>query len=70
MRSNCCGGNLGFAIGAFVLGVGLLVGISGLGLPITLVIFAVLSLLSYLGLRRVFGLKEGQVKIWHRDVND
>lgn len=61
---------LGFAIGAFVLGVALLLGVSGLGLPITLVIFAILSLLSYLGLRRVFGLKEGQVKIWHRDVND
>jgi membrane protein implicated in regulation of membrane protease activity len=61
---------LGFAIGAFALGLLVLLGLSGLGLPVSLVIFAVLSLLAYLVLRRVLGLKEGQVKIWHRDVND
>jgi membrane protein implicated in regulation of membrane protease activity len=61
---------LGFAIGALVLGAGLLAGISGVSLPLMLVIFAVLSLLAYLGLRKVFGLKTGQVKIWDRDIND
>jgi len=61
---------LGFAIGALVMGVLLLIGVSGLSLPITLVIFAVLSLLSYLGLRWVFGLKTGQVTLFDRDIND
>lgn len=61
---------LGFAIGALVMGALLLIGVAGLSLPITLVIFAVLSLLSYIGLRWVFGLKTGQVTLFDRDIND
>ena len=61
---------LGFAIGALVMGVLLLLGLSGLSLPLLLVIFAVLSLVAYLAMRKVFGLKTGQVKIWDRDIND
>lgn len=61
---------LGFAMGALVMGALLLIGVAGLSLPITLVIFAVLSLLSYIGLRRVFGLKTGQVTLFDRDIND
>jgi len=60
---------LGFAIGAMVMGALLLIGLSGLSLPITLVVFAVLSLLAYIGLRWVFGLKTGQVTLFHRDIN-
>ena len=60
---------LGFAMGALVMGALLLIGVAGLSLPITLVIFAVLSLLSYIGLRRVFGLKTGQVTLFDRDIN-
>ena len=51
-------------------GVLLLLGLSGLSLPLLLVIFAVLSLVAYLAMRKVFGLKTGQVKIWDRDIND
>ena len=61
---------LGFAIGSLVMGVLLLLGLTGLSLPIMLVIFAVFSLISYLAMRKVFGLKTGQVKIWDRDIND
>jgi membrane protein implicated in regulation of membrane protease activity len=61
---------LGFAMGALVMGALLLIGVAGLSLPITLVIFAVLSLLSYIGLRWMFGLKTGQVTLFDRDIND
>lgn len=61
---------LGFAMGALVMGVLLLIGVAGLSLPITLVIFAVLSLGAYLALRRIFGLKTGQVKLFDTDIND
>jgi len=61
---------LGFAIGAAMVGLLILFGISASGLAITLVIFAVLSLISYLLMRKVFGLRTGQVKLWDTDVND
>lgn len=61
---------LGFSIGAAVMGLLLLIGISISGLAMTLVIFAVLSLIAYIAMRKVFGLKTGQVKIWDRDIND
>ena len=61
---------LGFAIGAGVMGLLILLGVSATGLALTLVIFAILSLISYLALRKYFGLKTGQVKIWDTDVND
>lgn len=61
---------LGFAMGALTMGVLILIGVTGVSLPVTLVIFAVLSLVAYLGLRYIFGLKNGQVTIWDRDIND
>lgn len=61
---------LGFAIGALAVGLILTVQIPLGGLALILVVFAVLSLLAYLGLRRIFGLKTGSVKIWDRDIND
>ncbi|MEL6684374.1 MAG: hypothetical protein AAFN63_15265 [Pseudomonadota bacterium] len=61
---------LGFAIGAGVMGLLILFGISASGLALTLVVFSVLSLISYLAMRKFFGLKTGQVKIWDTDVND
>jgi membrane protein implicated in regulation of membrane protease activity len=60
---------LGFAIGAVVTGV--LVGIGVPAGPAALIlIFAVVSVLAWLVLRRVVGVREGQVKIWDRDIND
>ncbi len=61
---------LGFAIGAALMGLLILLGVSATGLALTLVIFAVLSLLSYLAMRRYFALRKGQVKIWETDIND
>ena len=61
---------LGFAIGAVItgalIGIGILVG----GPPLLLMVFAALSVVAWLGLRRVMGVREGQVKIWHKDIND
>jgi inner membrane protein len=60
---------LGFAIGAVVTGI-----LVGLGVPAgptaLILIFAVVSVLAWLILRRVVGIREGQVKIWDRDIND
>lgn len=61
----------GFALGAFFLGVLIWVGIaSSLTLAWSLVVFAVLSLLAYILLRQIFGIRRGQTKIWDRDIND
>ncbi|MBY0352624.1 hypothetical protein [Tabrizicola sp.] len=60
---------LGFAIGAVV--TGLLVGLGiPAGLPALILIFAVVSVVAWLGLRRIVGVREGQVKVWDRDIND
>ncbi|MFQ1701534.1 NfeD family protein [Loktanella agnita] len=61
---------LGFAMGAAVLGLLMLFGITLKGLAVTLVIFAVLSMFSYVILRKALGLRTGQVKIWDTDIND
>lgn len=61
--------SLGFAIGAFIVGLLMLIGLS-FSLPITLLIFAVLSLIAYIGMRNFFALPKGQVKLWDRDIND
>lgn len=61
----------GFAVGAFFMGAMIWLGIgTGLSLAWSLVIFAVLSLIAYIIMRQMFGIRRGQVKIWDRDVND
>ena len=63
---------LGFALGAAGVGFGLLLGIPGMAtsLPITLVVFGVLSLIAWIAIRQMVGVREGQVKVWDRDIND
>jgi len=61
---------LGFALGALFLGAMLLLGMTGLSLPVSLVVFALLSLAAYVALRLIFGLKTGQTRIWDRDINE
>lgn len=61
--------SLGFAIGAFVMGVLALLGVT-FSLPLTLVVFAVASLIAYIGMRYFFALPKGQVKHWDRDINE
>jgi membrane protein implicated in regulation of membrane protease activity len=65
---------LGFAIGAGMTGVGLwLAGPESAfatSLPLLLVVFAVLSLIAWIVLRRVIGIRKGQIKIIDKDIND
>ena len=69
---------LGFAIGAGIVSVGLLTGVlgalvgltGGYGIGVLLVLFAALSLGAWLALRRIFGLRGGEVQTFEDDVND
>ncbi len=63
---------LGFAIGAAVVGILLALGVVAptATLPWLLVVFAVISLLAWIALRRIFALRRGQHKIWDRDINE
>ena len=63
---------LGFAVGAALTGLGLAFGVPGLAdsFPLTLVVFAALSLVAWVVIRRVLGVRPGQVKIWDRDINE
>lgn len=60
---------LGFAIGAVVTGALVGFGLPA-GLPALILIFAVVSVVAWLVLRKTMGVREGQVKIWDRDIND
>jgi membrane protein implicated in regulation of membrane protease activity len=66
---------LGFSVGAVITGLVLLAGGPfaawlGASLPFTLLFFAVLSLISWIVLRRVVGVRKGQLKVWDRDINE
>lgn len=61
---------LGFAIGAVIVGAGLLLGLLGGSVELLLLIFALASLIAWYGLRRTMGVRETQVKLWDRDIND
>lgn len=60
---------LGFAIGAVLTGILVGLGVSA-GPAMLILIFAVLSVIAWLILRRTMGIRKGQVKIWDRDIND
>lgn len=61
---------LGFAIGASAVGLILLVTGAALSSTALMLIFAVLSLISWLALRRVFGTHDASVKTFDHDIND
>ena len=61
---------LGFAVGAMITGGLLALGVLGSSLPLIILVFALSSLVAWLLLRKVFGLRKGQVKIWDKDIND
>lgn len=60
---------VGFAVGALVVGLLLLLGVAP-GLPWLLVIFAAVSLATWLILRRVVGIRKGQAKRIDIDINE
>ena len=61
---------LGFAIGAAVTAPIVAVFGGSMSAAGTLLIFAVLSLIAWLVLQRVFALKKGQVKTFDNDINE
>lgn len=60
---------LGFAAGAVLTGSLLGLGLQA-GAPLMLLIFGLLSLAAWFVMRRLFGIRKGQIKIWDRDIND
>jgi membrane protein implicated in regulation of membrane protease activity len=66
---------LGFAIGAGVVALVLLVGgplavwLAG-SVPVLLLVFAIVSLLAWLGLRRWLGVYKNQVRTFDHDINE
>jgi len=60
---------VGFAVGAVVVGVLIALGVV-LSLPWMLVIFAVISVLVWVGLRLGLGTREGQTKTFDHDINE
>jgi membrane protein implicated in regulation of membrane protease activity len=61
---------LGFAIGAVLTGILIAAGILGSNITVTILLFALSSLAAWYALRALLGRHDGQVKIWHKDVND
>lgn len=61
---------LGFAIGAVVTGILLGLGVLSGGPALLVLTFAICSLVAWIALRRTMGVREGQVKVWDRDIND
>ena len=62
---------LGMAIGAgFVALVMALGGAGVIGAPLSVLMFAVISLIATLVLRKIFSLPKGQVKTFDGDIND
>jgi len=61
---------LGFSVGAIATGILLALGVLGGSLPILILVAAVISLLTWFAMRRFFGIRRGQIKIWDRDINE
>ncbi len=61
---------LGFAIGAGLTGILLWLDVLGGSLGILLLVFGIASLIAWLALRWLVGVRRGQVKVWDRDIND
>ncbi|WBU58410.1 NfeD family protein [Paracoccus sediminicola] len=61
---------LGIAISCAMMGLVLLSGVFAPGLPLLLILIAALSGVIWLILRKVMGVRKGQVRIWDRDIND
>lgn len=59
---------LGFAIAAVIMAV--IVGLgANLGAAMAILVFAIIALLAWLGLRAKFGTDEKDVKVWRDDIN-
>ncbi|MFA7434426.1 MAG: hypothetical protein WCZ72_12040 [Gemmobacter sp.] len=61
---------VGFALGAIATGGLIAAGVLGTSLPVTLLAFALLSVLAWVGARGLMGKREGQVKRIDHDINE
>ena len=62
---------LGMAIGAGCVALVMALGGAGvIGAPLSVLMFAVISLIATLVLRQIFSLPKGQVKTFDGDIND
>ena len=62
----------GFALGAAGVGFALLLEVPGLAgsMPAMLLLFAVVSLIAWLVIRRAVGIRKGQLKVFDHDINE
>lgn len=61
---------LGFALGAIVTGLLILLGLAPGNVAVLALVWAVVSLSAWILLRRSVGVTKGQVKVWTEDIND
>lgn len=61
---------VGFAIGAMLTALAVALGAAAAPLSVVALIFALTSLVAWLLLRQIFGVRRGQRKIWDRDINE
>lgn len=61
---------LGFAVGALAVGVLIWAGVLGSALAWMLFVFAIFSLIAWIGLRRFVGVQRSQTKVWDTDINE
>lgn len=61
---------MGLAAAVGLMGVLLLTGLWTAGLPVTLVVTALLSAVAWLAFRRLWPTSRGHRRIWDRDIND
>jgi len=61
---------LGLAIGTVLVGILIWVGVLGANLPLMLLVAAIAAAIAWWVLRRVIGVREGQIKLWDRDINE
>lgn len=61
---------LGTAVGLALVGGLIWLGVLGGSLPLMLLVAALGGLAAWAFLRRVVGVRPGQVKLWDRDIND
>ena len=61
---------LGFAVGAGLTGVLVGLGVAPANVALLALVFAVLSLVAWVGLRQAVGVTKSQVKLWKDDINE
>ena len=61
---------LGFAIGAVITGVLVGIGLLGANVAALVLVFALASLGAWFVLRKAFGARGGEVKLWDKDINE